>query len=58
MFDLFCEILYILLGTTVRFDQNLSRYGVPYTIRYGTVRTTVSIGIAKLTPDDAPVPAI
>jgi len=25
-------------------------------MRYGTVLTTVSMGIAKLTPDDIPVP--
>lgn len=37
-------------------SQYRSAYGVPYTIKEGTIRTTVSIGIAKFTPDDIPVP--
>jgi len=30
---------------------------VPYTIKLGTVRTTASIGMAKLTPEEIPLPA-
>lgn len=37
--------------------QNLLLTEVPYTIRLGTDCTTVSMGMAKFTPDEIPDPA-
>lgn len=34
-----------------------ARFRVPYTMSWGTTRVTVSIGSAKLTPEEVPDPA-
>ena len=36
--------------------QSIKEDNVPLTIRYGTILSTGSMGIAKLTPDDIPEP--
>jgi hypothetical protein len=44
-------------GNVQQIRQNLLLTAVPYTIRLGTDCTTVSMGMAKFTPDEIPDPA-